>query len=55
MRNRGFMLAELLVAMAIGALLLALAAPGFARQRGEAALRSASNENPGGIAAGRDA
>ncbi len=44
MRNRGFMLSELLVAMAIAAMLLALAAPGFARHRGEAALRAASNE-----------
>jgi type IV fimbrial biogenesis protein FimT len=44
MRNRGFTLAELLVAMAIGAMLLTLAAPGFTRHRGEAALRAASNE-----------
>lgn len=44
MRKRGFTLPELLVAMAIGALLLALAAPGLARQRSAAALRSASNE-----------
>ena len=44
MRNRGFTLSELLVAVAITALLLALAAPGFARQRGTAALRGASNQ-----------
>jgi type IV fimbrial biogenesis protein FimT len=42
MRERGFTLAELLVAIALGALLLALAAPAMSRQRGEAALRSAS-------------
>ena len=34
MKIRGFTLPELLVAMAISAMLLALAAPGFARQRG---------------------
>jgi type IV fimbrial biogenesis protein FimT len=44
MRDRGFTLSELLVAVAITALLLALAAPGFARQRGAAALRGASNQ-----------
>ena len=44
MRNRGFTLAELLVAMAISAMLLTLAAPGFTRQRGAAAVRAASNE-----------
>jgi type IV fimbrial biogenesis protein FimT len=44
MRERGFSLSELLVALAITALLLALAAPGFARQRGVAALRAASYE-----------
>jgi type IV fimbrial biogenesis protein FimT len=44
MRDRGFTLAELLVAMLITALLLALTAPGFARQRGTAALRAASNQ-----------
>jgi type IV fimbrial biogenesis protein FimT len=44
MRNRGFTLAELLVAMAIGALLVGLAAPGFARQRGEAAVRTAASQ-----------
>jgi type IV fimbrial biogenesis protein FimT len=44
MRARGFTLSELLVAVAIIALLLALAAPGFARQRGTAALRGASNQ-----------
>lgn len=44
MRMRGFTLAELLVAMAIGAMLLALAAPGFARHRGETAVRAASNQ-----------
>ncbi len=44
MRIRGFTLAELLVALAIGAMLLALAAPGLARQRGAAALRAAANE-----------
>lgn len=44
MRDRGFTLAELLVAMAIGALLIGLAAPGFARHRGEAAVRTAANQ-----------
>jgi type IV fimbrial biogenesis protein FimT len=44
MRDQGFTLTELLVAMAIGALLLTLAAPGFTRHRGEASLRAASNE-----------
>jgi type IV fimbrial biogenesis protein FimT len=44
MKTRGFTLPELLVAMAISAMLLALAAPGFSRQRGEAALRSASSQ-----------
>jgi type IV fimbrial biogenesis protein FimT len=44
MRNRGFTLAELLVALGIGALLLALVSPGLARQRGAAALRAASNQ-----------
>jgi type IV fimbrial biogenesis protein FimT len=44
MPSRGFTLIELLVAMSISALLLALAVPGFARQRGEAALRTASTE-----------
>lgn len=44
MRTRGFTLAELLVAMTIGAMLLALAAPGLARQRGAAAVRAAANE-----------
>jgi len=44
MPARGFTLIELLVAMAIGAMLLALAVPGFARQRGAVALRTASNE-----------
>jgi type IV fimbrial biogenesis protein FimT len=44
MRERGFTLTELLVALAIMALLLALAAPGFTRQRAEAALRSATGQ-----------
>jgi type IV fimbrial biogenesis protein FimT len=44
MRSRGFTLAELLVAMAIGALLVGLAAPGFARQRGKAAVRTAASQ-----------
>lgn len=41
MRSRGFTLSELLVVLAITALLLALAAPGFGRQRADAALGSA--------------
>lgn len=44
MKPRGFTLVELLVAVAIAALLLALAAPSFARQRAEAALRSATSQ-----------
>lgn len=44
MRPRGFTLLELLVALAICALLLALAAPGFGRQRASAALRSAAGQ-----------
>ncbi|HTQ36144.1 MAG TPA: GspH/FimT family pseudopilin [Steroidobacteraceae bacterium] len=44
MRNRGFTLAELLVAMTIGAILLAQAAPGLVRHRGEAALRTAASQ-----------
>lgn len=44
MRSRGFTLSELLVALAIAALLLALAAPGFGRQRASAALRTASSQ-----------
>ena len=42
MRDRGFTLPELLAALAISAVLLALAAPGLGSQRGTAALRSAS-------------
>jgi type IV fimbrial biogenesis protein FimT len=44
MRPRGFTLTELLVALAIMAVLLALAVPGFTRQRAEAALRSATGQ-----------
>jgi type IV fimbrial biogenesis protein FimT len=44
MQDRGFTLPELLVAMAISAVLLGLAAPGFGRQRAEAALRTASSQ-----------
>jgi type IV fimbrial biogenesis protein FimT len=44
MRTRGFTLPELLVAMAISALLLGLAAPLLARQRAAAALRTASSQ-----------
>jgi type IV fimbrial biogenesis protein FimT len=44
MRLRGFTLIEMLTALAIAALLLALAAPGFTRQRAEAALRSATGQ-----------
>ncbi len=44
MPARGFTLSELLVALAIGALVLALAVPGFARHRGTVALRTASNQ-----------
>jgi type IV fimbrial biogenesis protein FimT len=43
-RERGFTLTELLVAMAIAALLLGLAAPGFGRQRANAAVRSAASQ-----------
>lgn len=42
--HRGFTLAELLVALAITAVLLAAAAPGFGRQRAAAALRSATSQ-----------
>ena len=44
MKARGFSLTELLVALAIGALLLALAGPTFTQQRARAALRSASGQ-----------
>ena len=44
MRTRGFTLAELLVVLAISAMLLAMAAPGLSRQRGAAALRTASSQ-----------
>jgi type IV fimbrial biogenesis protein FimT len=44
MRYRGFTLAELLVALGISAMLLALAAPGLARHRGAAAVRTAANQ-----------
>jgi type IV fimbrial biogenesis protein FimT len=44
MRVRGFTLIELLATLAILALLLALAAPGFAHQRAQAALRSATGQ-----------
>lgn len=44
MKPRGFTLVELLVALAIATLLLALAVPGFSRQRAAAALRSASGQ-----------
>jgi type IV fimbrial biogenesis protein FimT len=44
MRDRGFTLPELLVALGICALLLALAAPGLRSQRGAAALRAATSE-----------
>jgi type IV fimbrial biogenesis protein FimT len=44
MRARGFTLSELLVALAIATVLLALAAPGFSGQRAAAALRSASSQ-----------
>lgn len=45
MKSRGFTLVELLVAMAVATLLLALAAPGFARQRAVAALRTATSQS----------
>lgn len=44
MKVRGFTLTELLVAVAIAAVLLALAGPTFTRQRAQAALRSASGQ-----------
>jgi type IV fimbrial biogenesis protein FimT len=44
MRCRGHTLSEILVALAISALLLALAAPGLGRQRAAAALRTASSQ-----------
>lgn len=44
MRNRGFSLTELLVVMALAAVLLALAAPGFGTQRAAAAVRSAGSQ-----------
>jgi type IV fimbrial biogenesis protein FimT len=44
MRPRGFTLTELLVALAIMAVLLALAVPGLTHQRAEAALRSATGQ-----------
>lgn len=44
MKERGFTLPELLVAMGIAALLLALAAPGFGGQRATAAVRSAASQ-----------
>jgi type IV fimbrial biogenesis protein FimT len=49
MRMRGVTLIELLVALAVAALLLALAAPGFGRQRAEAALRSATSQTMAGL------
>jgi type IV fimbrial biogenesis protein FimT len=44
MRCRGFTLVELLVALGLSAMLLALAAPGLARHRGSAALATAANQ-----------
>jgi type IV fimbrial biogenesis protein FimT len=44
MRSRGLTLVELLVALAICALLLALAAPGFGRRRAATAVRTASSQ-----------
>lgn len=44
MRSRGITLAELLVALAISAVLLATAAPGFSRQRANAALGTAAGQ-----------
>jgi type IV fimbrial biogenesis protein FimT len=43
-KDRGFSLSELLVALAIAAVLLALATPAFTHQRARAALRSASGQ-----------
>jgi type IV fimbrial biogenesis protein FimT len=43
MKDRGFTLPELLAALGISAVLLAMAAPGFGSQRGEAALRTAAS------------
>lgn len=53
MRWRGFTLFELLVAMAISAILLALAAPGLAHQRGATALRTASSQTLAALQLGR--
>lgn len=44
MPARGFSLPELLIAMALCALLLGLAAPGFPRQRARAALQTATGQ-----------
>jgi type IV fimbrial biogenesis protein FimT len=49
MRERGFTLTELLVALAIAALLLGLAAPGFGRQRANVAVRSAASQTMGAL------
>ena len=53
MRKHGFTLLELLVAMAIGAILLALAAPGMAHQRAAAAVRTASSQALAALQLGR--
>jgi type IV fimbrial biogenesis protein FimT len=53
MERRGFTLLELLVAMSIGAILLALAVPGLARQRGVAAVRTASSKTLAALQLGR--
>lgn len=44
MKSRGFSLVELLVALGVAAVLLALAAPGFGHLRADAALRSAARQ-----------
>ena len=44
MRNRGFTLVEMMVTLAIAAVLLTLGTPAFTRQRASAAMRAASSQ-----------